>query len=216
MVTETHKRLMPNKEVATKKQRGKQASVKDTVVKAEKNTVAKDQKNANKPTYSRKDILKLSDAEIPPVIDRFRGTYSFLSNFSAYKVFYMGDTYYSAEAAYQGAKAATDLQRMKMVRVKRPDFARRIGRNMKPIRADWENVKLRVMYDIVKAKFLQNEKLQAKLLATRDRMLIEGNDWGDIFWGMVDGEGENNLGKILMRVREEIKTDLKGKFEQEN
>ena len=87
---------------------------------------------------------------------------------------------------------------------------------MKPIRADWENVKLRVMYDIVKAKFLQNEKLQAKLLATRDRMLIEGNDWGDTFWGMVDGEGENNLGKILMRVREEIKTDLKGKFEQEN
>lgn len=47
-------------------------------------------------------------------------------------------------------------------------------------------------------------------------MLIEGNDWGDTFWGMVDGEGENNLGKILMRVREEIKTDLKGKFEQEN
>lgn len=175
-----------------------------------------DKKKATKTTYSRRDILKLSDAEIPPVIDRFRGTYSFLSNFSTYKVFYMGDTYYSAEAAYQGAKAATDLQRMKMVRVKRPDFARRIGRNMKPIRADWENVKLRVMYDIVKAKFLQNEKLQAKLLATRDRMLIEGNDWGDTFWGMVDGEGENNLGKILMRVREEIKTDLKGKFEQEN
>lgn len=53
-------------------------------------------------------------------------------------------------------------------------------------------------------------------MATRDRMLIEGNDWGDTFWGMVDGEGENNLGKILMRVREEIKTDLKGKYEQEN
>ena len=76
-----------------------------------------DKKKATKPTYSRKDILKLRDDEIPPVIDRFRGTYSFLSNFSTYKVFYMGDTYYSAEAAYQGAKAATDLQRMKMVRV---------------------------------------------------------------------------------------------------
>lgn len=215
-MTETHKRQMQNKEVERKKQRGKQTSAKDRVTKAEEKTVAKGEKNASKPTYSRKDILKLRDDEIPPVIDRFRGTYSFLSNFSTYKVFYMGDTYYSAEAAYQGAKAATDLQRMKMVRVKRPDFARRIGRNMKPIRVDWENVKLRVMYDIVKAKFLQNEKLQAKLLATRDRMLIEGNDWGDTFWGMVDGEGENNLGKILMRVREEIKTDLKAKIEQEN
>lgn len=65
-------------------------------------------------------------------------------------------------------------------------------------------------------KEVPTKRQQAKLLATRDRMLIEGNDWGDTFWGMVDGEGENNLGKILMRVREEIKTDLKGKFEQEN
>ncbi|WP_308694469.1 NADAR family protein [uncultured Veillonella sp.] len=65
-------------------------------------------------------------------------------------------------------------------------------------------------------KEVATKRQQAKLLATRDRMLIEGNDWGDTFWGMVDGEGENNLGKILMRVREEIKTDLKGKFEQEN
>ena len=162
-------------------------------------------KQTKKQTYSRRDILKLRDDEIPPVIDSFRGTYRFLSNMSAYKVFYLGDTYYSAEAAYQGSKAATDLQRMKMVRVKRPDYARRRGRSMKQIREDWDKIKLRVMYEIVKAKFSQNEKLQAKLLATRDRVLIEGNDWGDTFWGMTDGEGENHLGKILMRVRAELR-----------
>ena len=92
-----------------------------------------------------------------------------------------------------------------MVRVKRPDYARRMGRSMKQIREDWDKIKLRVMYEIVKAKFSQNEKLQAKLLATRDRVLIEGNDWGDTFWGMTDGEGENHLGKILMRVRAELR-----------
>ena len=42
-------------------------------------------------------------------------------------------------------------------------------------------------------------------MATRDRVLIEGNDWGDTFWGMTDGEGENHLGKILMRVRAELR-----------
>jgi len=171
----------------------------------EKQTDKEIKKQTDKLTYSRRDILKLREDEIPPVIDSFRGTYRFLSNMSAYKVFYLGDTYYSAEAAYQGSKAVTDLQRMKMVRVKRPDYARRMGRSMKQIREDWDKIKLRVMYEIVKAKFSQNEKLQAKLLATRDRVLIEGNDWGDTFWGMTDGEGENHLGKILMRVRAELR-----------
>ena len=33
----------------------------------------------------------------------------------------------------------------------------------------------------------------------------EGNDWNDTFWGQCDGVGLNHLGKLLMRVREEIR-----------
>lgn len=61
------------------------------------------------------------------------------------------------------------------------------------------------MYEICKAKFSQNEELRDRLLATGDEYLEEGNTWGDRIWGTVNGICENRLGKILMRVREELK-----------
>ena len=61
------------------------------------------------------------------------------------------------------------------------------------------------MYNICKAKFTQDEALKTNLLKTGDAILIEGNTWGDKIWGQVNGVGENNLGKILMRIREELK-----------
>lgn len=61
------------------------------------------------------------------------------------------------------------------------------------------------MYEIVKAKFLQNKEIKEKLLLTGNEELIEGNTWGDRIWGTVNGVGENRLGKILMQVREELK-----------
>jgi len=45
--------------------------------------------------------------------------------------------------------------------------------------------------------------LQNKLLKTKYRYLVEGNTWGDVFWGQYPiGTGENNLGKQLEYVRE--------------
>lgn len=73
------------------------------------------------------------------------------------------------------------------------------------LRSDWEEAKYNVMYEIVKAKFTQNLDLKTKLLETDNQHLEEGNTWGDKIWGTVNGVGENNLGKILMRVRGEIK-----------
>ena len=64
-----------------------------------------------------------------------------------------------------------------------------------------------IMEDIVKAKFSQNEELAEKLLATDDEYLIEGNTWGDRFWGAVNGEGRNQLGIILMQVRNELRAE---------
>lgn len=75
------------------------------------------------------------------------------------------------------------------------------------MRSDWEDVKFDVMYDIVKAKFTQNEDLKRKLLDTEGYYLEEGNNWGDKIWGVVNGVGENHLGKILMRVRNELKME---------
>ena len=63
------------------------------------------------------------------------------------------------------------------------------------------------MYELCKAKFTQNEDLKEKLLATGNDILEEGNTWGDRVWGTVNGVGENRLGKILMRVREELRNE---------
>ena len=57
-------------------------------------------------------------------------------------------------------------------------------------------------------KFMQNPELRDALLATGNSLLIEGNTWGDYFWGKVNGHGENHLGLILMDVREKLKWSM--------
>ena len=58
------------------------------------------------------------------------------------------------------------------------------------------------MSSIVFEKFYRNKELRKKLLETGDRYLEETNWWGDDFWGVCNGEGRNELGKILMKVRD--------------
>ena len=48
-------------------------------------------------------------------------------------------------------------------------------------------------------------ELKQKLLETGNTELVEGNTWGDTFWGVYNVEGENILGRLLMKVREELK-----------
>ena len=72
-------------------------------------------------------------------------------------------------------------------------------------REGWDSEKVAVMMSVVREKFRQHPDLAAMLLATGNELLVERNSWGDRFWGTdVDGEGENMLGKILMRVRDEL------------
>lgn len=53
-------------------------------------------------------------------------------------------------------------------------------------------------------KFRQYPELAKKLVATGDAELIYGNTCGDTYWGVFEGEGENNLGKVLMKVRDRL------------
>ena len=82
--------------------------------------------------------------------------------------------------------------------------AKRMGRRVE-LRVDWETVKERIMYEICLAKFTQHSELAQKLLKTGTKYLVEGNYWGDTEWGVCNGKGKNKLGKILMRVREELR-----------
>lgn len=136
------------------------------------------------------------------MIGSFKGKYYFLSNFYEAPVVYGGLQYLNNEAAFQAQKTLDNLCRLEFTRM-HPNEAKRLGRQVK-LRADWEYVKDNVMYEVVLSKFKQNPGLCMKLLATGTQPLVEGNTWGDKYWGMVNGVGENHLGKILMRVRAEL------------
>lgn len=138
-------------------------------------------------------------------IDSFRGKYYFLSNFYPAEVTLEGLTYKNNEAAFQAQKVLSIDGRMAFTELSSAD-AKKKGRRVR-LRPDWEQVKDGIMEEIVRAKFMQNLELKQQLLSTGKAELIEGNTWNDRYWGVDarSGIGQNHLGKILMKVREELR-----------
>ena len=137
----------------------------------------------------------------------FFSTFRFLSNFFPCTVHYEDLDYPSVENAYQSAKYPQN---------KRTQFtmctaaqAKKLGRKAPKLdKKEWDAKKYHIMAALVLQKFLYNTDLKEMLLATDDAVLEERNHWNDIYWGVnEDGEGQNNLGKILMGVRETIKNN---------
>ena len=135
-------------------------------------------------------------------INLFDGEYAFLSNFYETPVEYNGLKFLSSEAAFQAQKTLIETEQIKFTTLN-PSQSKRLGRKI-TLREDWEDVKVQIMHEICRAKFTQNPELAQKLIATGNKTLIEGNTWNDTFWGVCRGVGENNLGQILMRVRDEL------------
>lgn len=135
------------------------------------------------------------------IIDSFTGDYSFLSNFYSCKINYNGFSYLNTEAAFQAQKTL-DRDIQKQFTNLNPSQAKKLGRKI-PLRKDWEEIKDTVMYEVCKVKFNIPE-LKEKLIATQDAQLVEGNTWNDHYWGVCNGYGKNQLGKILMKIREEL------------
>ncbi len=138
------------------------------------------------------------------IINSFRDKNYFLSNFYEAPIEYDGILYQNNEAAFQAQKCVNKVDRQRFANLN-PTEARNLGRKI-PLRKDWEQVKISLMREIVQAKFEQNPQLREMLMATDDAYLEEDNTWGDRIWGTVNGIGANNLGRILMEVREELRT----------
>ncbi len=144
-------------------------------------------------------------------ITSFSGKYKFLSNFYPVwikdKECYAGGyAYPSAEHLFQACKTFDENEQKVIWSCTTASLAKKEGKNC-TLRDDWDDVKLDIMEEIVLQKFIQYPDLEEKLLATGDVELIEGNRWGDTFWGMSKGEGRNELGKILMKVRETCRNE---------
>ena len=133
----------------------------------------------------------------------FRGSYRFLSNFHPSVVEFEGLTYPTVEHAFQAAKTTNPERRHQVRKAATPSKAKALGRQL-DLRPDWESVKVDIMLDLLRKKF-GHPHLADLLLETEDLRLVEGNTWNDTFWGAVHGRGKNHLGRLLMKVRDEIR-----------
>lgn len=141
----------------------------------------------------------------------------FLSNFYPYKnkqgekypekvvVFLDGMEFDCTENAYQAAKTLDMELRSKIAKMT-PFEAKKywIGKESQ-IRENWDNIKLFILRDLNFQKYRNSPTLRQMLLDTGDATLEEGNTWGDTYWGICDGVGQNHLGKILMEIRETLR-----------
>ncbi|AXH49304.1 glycosylase [Streptomyces phage Blueeyedbeauty] len=153
------------------------------------------------------------------VVPKFEGDYFFLSNFYEAPIIFSspilapgedGLKFMTGEHAFQAAKIhamdPVDKQaRMNYVvsvaNAPTPSKAKYLGRSVKIDLDKWDSIKDECMREVVFQKFLQHPELRTQLRATGSAMLVEGNTWGDTYWGRADGKGYNKLGAILMEVR---------------
>jgi ribA/ribD-fused uncharacterized protein len=134
------------------------------------------------------------------MIESFHGEHRYLSNFWPVEIKYNGLIFKSVESAYQASKCK-DKEDMHMFSDLSAYDAKKLGRKIE-IREDWEDVRIDIMKDLIALKFHPESNLLNALVRTYPNKIVEGNHWNDTFWGICRGEGENNLGKILMEHRE--------------
>jgi len=157
-----------------------------------------------------RDLMTTFARKNPGTIPEFQGRYRFLSNFYLLPepLEWEGILYPTTEHAFQAAKSTDPAVRRVIAAAEKdgkpsPAIAKKLGRGV-ALRPGWEEMKIPIMEELLCLKFA-HPALGRLLLETGDAFLIEGNTWGDTFWGVSRGSGRNELGKALMRVRAALK-----------
>ena len=152
------------------------------------------------------EIFKeLNPDDFPDVISSFKGEYDFLNNRYGCSFVWQGIRYNNVESAFHASKYTDESERKILSRMS-ADKAVNKSMDFTPS-AEWEDCKLNIMESIIMAKFDQNPSLKKRLIETDDRILINGNNKHETYWGvdLYSWIGENHLGKILMTIRNKEK-----------
>jgi ribA/ribD-fused uncharacterized protein len=140
------------------------------------------------------------------VVWQFRDRYAWLSNFAPVEIEVDGIVYPSVEHAYQACKC-DDVGWKNFCSDKRNSAAsvKKNGRKVSLI-PNWDSKRLDIMKSLINKKFDQ-EPYRSLLIETGNTILIEGNNWGDTFYGvsLKSRKGHNHLGRLIMSKREELK-----------
>lgn len=149
----------------------------------------------------------------------YMGRYYALDNFSAFAVELGGMLYPTAEHAYQASKFRDGVVRGIIQALRSAHEAKKMARRITEespeyMRCGWgPEAKLEVMENILRAKLHQHPYVQKTLLRTGGMEIVEDSP-KDSFWGRgPDWNGENHLGKLWMKLREDfIKEQGRGRF----
>lgn len=131
------------------------------------------------------------------------------SNFSSFSVEKDGVLWNTSEHLYQASKFMDSDSKINIVEEIRNsrsahDSKKIAEKYSNRIRKDWDDVKIGVMEEIIRLKHDQHKYIQRKLLESAGREIVE-NSPIDSFWGWGPShDGQNELGKVWMRLREEI------------
>jgi ribA/ribD-fused uncharacterized protein len=135
-------------------------------------------------------------------------THREFSNFAPFGIDLDAAWWPTVENYYQAQKFTDPHLRDAIHRADKPIIAKNLAdKNKAAIRPDWDTVKDAVMYRAVRRKFELHPQLKAMLLATGDEDIIETAPT-DTYWGVGrEGNGLNKLGKIIARIREELRAE---------
>lgn len=135
-----------------------------------------------------------------------KGEFGDFSNFSNHPIKFKNVTFRTSEHLYQSYKFKDALNKDAVISQKTPKLASDIGREThRPLRDDWDEIKVDVMFLAVGLKLMQHEYIHDKLMSTGDRIIVEDSPI-DYYWGCgADNSGKNMLGKVFMSIRCDIK-----------
>lgn len=141
-------------------------------------------------------------------VTAFDGADEFLSNFFRVPVTHLGVVYpEGSEYAYHAQKFSDPAHKALIMQCRTPGRAKLCAYRLSEAGHQipgWHDMKLGVMESVLRAKFSLPD-LRKRLRDTKPLQLIEGNTWRDTYWGVCNGKGENHLGKLLMKIRDERK-----------
>lgn len=152
-----------------------------------------------------------------PIISFYEVPHYYLSNFSAFGITIKREFWMTVEHAYQARKFHRGHETSvvgAILRAPSAHEAKQIAKaNRSRMRADWEQIKLGVMEELLRVKFAQHSYVRQMLLKTNDLWLVEDSPT-DAFWGRGPGGGGlNHLGKLWMKIRTEEQARLQKKSE---
>ena len=120
-----------------------------------------------------------------------------------------GISYRTVEHYYQAAKL-TDLEKRKEIAGMGPYQAKKALHDSEKyvVRPDWDDrMKIKTMDYALRWKFALGTSWYGKLMETDNEEIVEWNNWGDTWWGkdLETGKGRNQLGQLLMEIREDFR-----------